>query len=183
MNTNQRATACDQAYRDHAAEVYRVAYGILRDSDEAFDATHDSFARAWERWEQYDSKRPLRPWLLGICVRVCLDQLRRRRLRRLVTPRVSTLEEPPGAADLAREVVERHAVAQAMAELPPESRAALVLRHYYGFDYAQIGDALGKPSGTVGSLLSRAHAVLRLRLNESAGGDDFPDADAGKPLA
>jgi DNA-directed RNA polymerase specialized sigma24 family protein len=65
-------------------------------------------------------------------------------------------------------------VEQAMAELRPESRAALVLRHYYGYEYAQIGEFLGMASGTVGATLSRAHAALRKRL-----GGEFPGrADA-----
>ena len=46
MDTELRDRACDRAYRDHAADVYRVAYGILRNTDEALDATHDAFARA-----------------------------------------------------------------------------------------------------------------------------------------
>ena len=48
MESERRDRAADQAYRDHANDVYRVAYGILRDPDEALDATHDTFARAWD---------------------------------------------------------------------------------------------------------------------------------------
>jgi len=167
MTAEQRDAACDRAYRDHAPDVYRVAYGILRNPDEALDATHDAFARAWERWEQYDSQRPLRPWLFGIVVHVSLDQLRRRRIRLLAGRTVPERPAPTGA-DPATDVVERRVVEQAMAELQPETRAALVLRHYYGYDYAQIGELLGKPAGTVGSLLSRAHVLLRHRLGDSA---------------
>ena len=81
--SSERDRAVDLAYRDHAPEVYRVAYAILRDPDEAIDATHEAFARAWERWEQYDDRRPLRAWLHGIVVHEALDQLRRRRVRRI----------------------------------------------------------------------------------------------------
>lgn len=168
MDTELRDRACDKAYRDHAADVYRVAYGILRNPDEALDATHEAFARAWERWEQYDSQRPLRPWLHGIVVHIALDALRRRRVRQLAASAVVS-NEPPGygQADPAGEIVQRRVVEQALAELRPESRAALVLRHYYGYDYAQIGEFLRMPSGSVGSILSRAHATLRERLAES----------------
>jgi RNA polymerase sigma-70 factor, ECF subfamily len=175
MNADPRDASCDRAYRDHANDVYRVAYGMLRDPDEALDATHDAFARAWERWDQYDSQRPLRPWLLGICVNVCLDQLRRRRVRRLISPRVGVLPDSvSGARDPAPDIVQRRIVEQAMDGLRPDVRAALVLRHYYGYDYAQIGELLGKPSGTVGSLLSRAHAALRERLGEQDSASDSP---------
>ena len=166
-----RDRAADQAYRDHATEVYRVAYGILRDPDEALDATHDAFARAWERWEQYDSQRPLRAWLHGIVVHLALDQLRRRRVRRLAIPAIG--RSPIGAIatgtapDPSSDVARRQVVEDALATLKPEARAALILRHYYGYDYAQIGTFLGTGSGTVGSTLSRAHALLRQRLGET----------------
>jgi RNA polymerase sigma-70 factor (ECF subfamily) len=177
MDEELRDRACDRAYRDHAADVYRVAYAILRDPDDALDATHDAFARAWERWEQYDSQRPLRPWLHGIVVHLALDRLRRRRVRQLLGhPPGPLASDPASSADLASDVVKRRLVEQAMAELRPQSRAALVLRHYYGYEYAQIAEFLGVASGTVGATISRAHAFLRERLAA-----DFPSAPRPSP--
>lgn len=170
MIESERDRAADRAYRDHANDVYRVAYGILRDPDEALDATHDTFARAWERWDQYDSQRPLRGWLHGIVVHLALDQLRRRKVRRLALPVLGRSGPTPIDAsalpDPADDVVRRQLVDQALDGLRPEVRAALILRHYYGYDYAQIGTFLGISSGTVGSTLSRAHAAIRRRFEE-----------------
>jgi RNA polymerase sigma-70 factor, ECF subfamily len=174
-----RDRAADQAYRDHANDVYRVAYGILRDPDEALDATHDTFARAWERWDQYDRQRPLRGWLHGIVVHLSLDQLRRRRVRRLALPNLG--RSPLGAiatatgADPADDVARRELVDRALDGLRPQVRATLVLRHYYGYDYAQIGSMLGMSSGTVGSTLSRAHAAIRARLDSEGAAAPAPD--------
>src|SRR5437762_551931 len=167
MGATLRDRAVDQAYRDHAPEGYRVAYGVLRDPDDAMDATHDTFARAWERWEQYDSQRPLRAWLHGIVAHLALDRLRRRRVRSLAVPVLAgralvDLRTTPG--DPALDIVRRQVVDEALGTLRPKARAALILRHYYGYDYAQIGTFLGIPSGTVGSTLSRAHAELRRHL-------------------
>src|SRR5688572_18880894 len=173
MTDSGRDRAADQAYRDHANDVYRVAYGILRDPDEALDATHDTFARAWERWDQYDTQRPLRGWLHGIVVHLSLDQLRRRRVRRLALPSLGRSAlgiESAGSADPADEVARREIVELALDGLRPEVRATLVLRHYYGYDYAQIGSFLGISSGTVGSTLSRAHAAIRRRLEAQDAG-------------
>lgn len=171
MENERRDRAADQAYRDHANDVYRVAYGILRDADEALDATHDTFARAWERWDQYDRQRPLRGWLHGIVVHLALDQLRRRRVRRLAIPQlgrspVAALETSTG--DASDDVARREIVDRALNGLKPTVRATLVLRHYYGYDYAQIGSMLGMTSGTVGSTLSRAHVAIRQRLEAEA---------------
>lgn len=179
MDATLRDRAIDQAYREHAPDVYRVAYGVLRDPDEAIDATHDAFARAWERWEQYDSQRPLRAWLHGIVVHLALDQLRRRRIRRLAVPILGGhAVAETGAArtiDPASDVVRRRVVEDALDLLRPQTRAVLVLRHYYGYDYAQIGTFLGLSSGTVGSTLSRAHALLRTQLQP-----DEPTRQAGE---
>ena len=167
IENDSRDRAADQAYRDHATDVYRVAYGILRDPDEALDTTHDTFARAWERWDQYDSNRSLRAWLHGIVVHLALDQLRRRRVRRLALPHLgrSPVAGLEGAIpDMADDVARRELVDRALDGLKPVVRATLVLRHYYGYDYAQIGALLGVGSGTVGSTLSRAHAAIRGEL-------------------
>ena len=180
MTDSGRDRAADQAYRDHANDVYRVAYGILRDPDEALDATHDTFARAWERWDQYDSQRPLKGWLHGIVVHLSLDQLRRRRVRRLALPalgRSSVVAIDGSAPDPADDVARRQLVDQALDGLRPEVRATLILRHYYGYDYAQIGTLLGISSGTVGSTLSRAHAAIRRRFE--AQGMAVPATAAG----
>lgn len=164
-----RREAVDRAYRDHADDVYRVAYAILHDREAAVDATHDCFARAFERWEQYDSHRSLRAWLHGIVSHAALDDLRRRRVRRLAVPRVAeapsaTTGGAAQAADPAVAVETRDLIESGLAGLKPDARAALVLRHYYGYDYNEIAGFLRTSPGNVGSVLSRAHAVLRERL-------------------
>jgi RNA polymerase sigma-70 factor (ECF subfamily) len=165
---DQRRDSVDRAYRDHADDVYRVAFAILRDTDAAVDATQDTFARAFERWDQYDSNRSLTAWLHGIVSHAALDALRRRRVRRLTAPAVAQVGRvaPSGAwgSDPSTGIGDRDLVAAALADLNPDVRAALVLRHYYGYDYAEIAGFLRTSPGNVGSILSRAHAALRARL-------------------
>ena len=168
----RRWHAVELAYRDHADDVYRVALAILRDPDAAVDATHDTFARAFDRWDQYDANRPLRAWLHGIVSHAALDMLRRRRVRALAHPAVGRVRETSPAdrseGDPALDVPDRDQMASAMGDLKPDARAALVLRHYYGYDYAEIGRFLRTSPGNVGSILSRAHATLRARLAAEA---------------
>jgi RNA polymerase sigma-70 factor, ECF subfamily len=166
---DQRRDAVDRAYREHADDVYRVAFAILRDTEAAVDATHDTFARAFERWNQYDSNRSLQAWLHGIVSHAALDALRRRRVRRLAVPAVSQIGPLStggawGAADPSIGIADRDLVEAAMSDLKPDVRAALVLRHYYGYDYAEIAGFLRTNPGNVGSILSRGHAALRARL-------------------
>ena len=167
-----RWQAVERAYREHADDVYKVALAILRDPDAAVDVTHDTFARAFDRWHQYDANRPLRAWLHGIVSHAALDALRRRRVRVVTVPAIGRIRETQGSSsfdgDPAPRVAERDLVADAMAGLKPDARAALVLRHAYGYDYAEIARFLRTSPGNVGSILSRAHAALRVRLEATA---------------
>ena len=61
-------------------------------------------------------------------------------------------------------MTERDLVEEGLNALEPNARAVLILRHYYGYDYAEIGGFLGMSPGTVGSILSRSHASLRRRF-------------------
>lgn len=172
-----RLAAVDRAYRDHVGDVYRMAFAVLREPESASDATHEAFAKAFERWDQYDAARPLRPWLQRIVVNVALDALRHRKVRSIVVTPVhdrSTVDPAPG-------VVQRALIDEGLATLRPEARAALVLRHYYGYDYAEIGAALGTSPGNVGSVLSRAHTALRAWLATSPA--DEPLAEQARRAA
>jgi RNA polymerase sigma-70 factor, ECF subfamily len=173
-----RRSALERAYRENADHVYRVAYAILRDSEAASDATHDAFARAYERWEQYDANRPLRAWLHGIVAHAALDAVRRRRVREQavhVMGRVAELADGRFGDDPSGDTARRQIVDQGLASLVPQARAAVVLRHYYGYDYAEIASFLRTSPGNVGSLLSRAHADLRRLLVAES-----PAASAGE---
>jgi RNA polymerase sigma-70 factor (ECF subfamily) len=169
---DDRWQAVERAYRDHADDVYRVAFSILRDPDAAVDATHDTFARAFDRWHQYDANRPLRAWLHGIASHAALDMLRRRRVRALAIPALGRVHDATatkeGTGDPAGHVADRELISTALDDLKPEARAALVLRHYYGYDYTEIARFLRTSPGNVGSILSRAHATLRTQLASDA---------------
>ena len=69
---------------------------------------------------------------------------------------------------MVRASLDRDLVDDALGGLKPDVRAALVLRHYYGYDYAEIGSFLRTSPGNVGSILSRAHKTLRERLTTAS---------------
>lgn len=182
MTDQLRTDAIDRAYRDHADDIYRVAYAILRDPDNAMDATQDTFAQAFWRWEQYDANRPLRPWLHGIVSHLALDALRRRRVRVRALDTVGRVQSlaptvGPGSEEMVQRVLDRDLVDDALGALKPDVRAALVLRHYYGYDYAEIGSFLRTSPGNVGSILSRAHKTLRERLATASAESSASPAD------
>jgi len=187
MSTEDRRAAVDTAYRRHADDVYRVAYAICRRSDLAEDATQETFARAFEHWDRFDPARPLAAWLHGIVAHVALDGLRRRRIRDVVgwgsaatsVQQIDVADPDRASGDPEAALTLRATAEGALALLPPRTRAVLVLRHYYGYDYASIAAIVGTSEGNVGSIISRAHAQLRVRLRSEA--DATPESAQSRP--
>jgi RNA polymerase sigma-70 factor, ECF subfamily len=187
METDPRRDAVDQAYREYGADVYRVTYAILRDPEVAADAMQDVFGKAFQHWDEYDSQRPLRPWLHAIATRRALDLLRWRKVRALALPWLhhEARNQERFGTDPAEALSQREGIERELQRIAPRGRAALILRHYYGYTYAEIAKLLGASPGTVGSLISRAHTQLRARLlpdgelaDDSPGSATQPDREA-----
>jgi RNA polymerase sigma-70 factor, ECF subfamily len=123
--------------------------------------------KALERWHQWQPGTSLASWLFRIVQNTWIDEFRSR-ARQATDPDEDALLELPG--EDGRAVVERRselrAVRQAMAALPEEQRAVLLLVTVDGLSYQEAADALGVPMGTVMSRLARARA----RLADAIGG-------------
>jgi RNA polymerase sigma-70 factor, ECF subfamily len=134
--------------------VRRLAF-IVGDAEEARDLTQAAYAKALEAWHRFDGTDP-RAWLYTIGINLALSELRRRRRWRRRTP----VAEPTWAMRVDPDLW------QAIAELEPPQRAALLLNVLDGYTQAEIGELLHVPPGTVASWLSRTKAQLRERLGE-----------------
>ena len=152
-------------YTAHAAAVLRFLRDLLGDATLAADATQETFARAFRRIEtvRKDDKRP--GWLFGIARNVSLEY---RRARRVARSRLADDEEPdaapcggrsPEAQLLGQEAAE--VIARALASLPEERRAALLLRLDHGLSYDEIAAALGWTVAKARVEVFRARETLR----------------------
>jgi RNA polymerase sigma-70 factor, ECF subfamily len=144
---------------DHYEGRLRVlAYHLLRDADQMNDALQDTFVRAWGGLPGFREEAALGTWLYRICYRVCLDHLRRQRVRpageELADQLADTSDDYAGLAL-------REQVSAALALLPVEQRAVLLLVDREGYDYGSVAEALEVPVGTVASRLSLARAAMR----------------------
>jgi RNA polymerase sigma-70 factor (ECF subfamily) len=134
--------------------VRRLAL-VVGDHDEAEDLAQDACLRAIANAAAFEGDT-LWPWLQVIGVRLALNELRRRRRALAAALRVTPAPLAPADIEL-WDVLRR---------LPRNQRAALVLHVLDGVGYAEIGDALHVPEGTVASWVSRAKARLRAELGE-----------------
>ncbi len=150
----------------HQRAVYNLAYRLLGDPHEAEDAAQEAFLRAYQHLRRYDRSRPFDRWLLAIAAHLCLDWLRRRRLRRwlpLLPGRPDPRRGPEGEA-LANLEAER--LQRCLGRLAPEDRLALILKYWYGWSAAEIGRVLGVAAGTARVRLHRARRRLEVLWSE-----------------
>ena len=105
-------------------------------------------------------------WLRRLLVRSCVAEAKRER-RIGATIRVLPLDLPETSDDYVS-VVDRDELDRGFRRLPPEQRAILVLRHFAGYEPAEIAESLGIPAGTVRSRLHHAHRAMRAALEADA---------------
>jgi RNA polymerase sigma-70 factor (ECF subfamily) len=127
------------------------------------DVLQEAYVRAFTALPRFRGGAAFATWLYRIVYNACLDELRRGRSRREVA-----LEEwrSAGAAD---DVEGRLDLAAALARLPVELRAVVLLVDAEGLSYEEAADVLGIAPGTIGSRLNRARAALRVALAPEGG--------------
>jgi len=153
--------------RDHGHFLYTVAYRLTGNDDDAADLVQEVLLRVRRGLGSYQPGN-LKGWLSRITTNAFLDEVRRSRRR----PAVALPDEPDHvlppapAADVDLEMQALPAdVARAVAELPVDYRAAVVLCDVVGLSYEEIAASLGVPLGTVRSRIHRGRALLRAALS------------------
>jgi RNA polymerase sigma factor (sigma-70 family) len=160
----------DEVVREHSARVYRLAYRLTGNQHDAEDLTQDVFIRVFKSLDGY-TPGTFEGWLHRITTNLFLDRMRRAsRIRFEALPadaeRLPGREATPEAAlvaDLFDPDVER-----ALALLPPDFRAAVVLCDVEQLSYEEIAATLNVKLGTVRSRISRGRAMLRAALADRA---------------
>ena len=160
----------EEVVREHSARVYRLAYRLTGDPHEAADLTQDVFVRGFR---SLDSYRPgtFEGWLHRITTNLFLDKVRRRqRLRFDALTEELSARLPLRASGTDPEQVYEMThldsdIQAALADLPPQFRAAVVLADIEGYSYEEVAQTLGIKMGTVRSRIHRGRALLRQSLS------------------
>lgn len=146
----------------------RYARSLVFETPAADDLVQTTLERALTYWHQFDQRRDIVVWLVGIAHHAYVDDRRRQGRLRVVEP-----EEAAAAADALRhepasDVALRMDLVAALERLPAEQREPLLLVSVEQFTYAECAEALGIPIGTVMSRISRARVALRALLDGRA---------------
>jgi RNA polymerase sigma-70 factor (ECF subfamily) len=146
-------------FLEHADELRRFVFGILRDHDTAGDVLQATFTKAIERGHTAREKT-LKGWLFRVAYNEAIVVKRKQGVRRRANDFLANEPQPeaprPDQRLVRFEDVER--VRAALALLPPEQRQVVRMRMYEGKKFAEIAEELKWPLGTV---LTRMHAALK----------------------
>ena len=143
----------------------RYARALVRDRGAADDLVQDTLERAWSRSAQWRPGSDLRAWLFGIMHNLRVDQLRGQGITTLPLG-----DDDPGLTARATQsdLLEVGDLEAALARLPEEQRAVLLLVALEEMTYDEVAATMGIPIGTVMSRLARGRERLRLILEGSA---------------
>jgi len=163
--------AWEALVRQHQDAVFRLAFLLLADRDEAADLAQETFMRAFRSLARFDTSRSLRPWLLAIAANLARNRRRSlgrylaalRRLGQAFPEPVARLGETSGQQWEAQQLW------SAVRCLPPSDQQVLYLRFFLELSEAEMATTLNVAAGMGKSRLHRALGRLRRVVNE-----DFP---------
>lgn len=171
--------ALDALLRRHYDRVHAICRRLAGNAADADDATQEAVLAIVRGLPRFDGRAAFTTWSYRVATNACLDELRRRGRR--PTPTEPSTDDGglggglggdgggnrPTAHDpvpIDEAVADRMAIDDALATLPPEFRAPVVLRDLCQLDYAEIAATLDIPAGTVRSRIARGRAALAERL-------------------
>ena len=144
---------------EHYAFIYKYLVKVTMDPVMAEDLTQDTMIRCIEKIRLYDGSSSFSSWLMTIGTRLYIDQMRRKKRER------NWLFKERGIRKMKWQFESKNEdwddILESLARLTTEHRVAVLLKHYYGYTYEEIGEMLSIPSGTVKSRVAVGIRQLR----------------------
>jgi RNA polymerase sigma factor (sigma-70 family) len=155
----ERRIAFEEFYRAQRPGLLRAVSFTIDDRDTATEVTDEALTRAYERWPTVATMANPTGWTYRVAINLAHN---RRRRKLLEQRRALPADTPPPGID----GVADPALARAIATLPLDQRAVVVLRYHLDWSIDHVADALDIPTGTVKSRLHRALQRLEQQLGE-----------------
>lgn len=152
--------------REMETHIYRTAYYMLGNEQDAMDASQEALLRVFTKINSYEEKALFKTWVQRIVTNICIDKFRRNK------PTVSVDEHEmlfTSAHDVESEVFSTYVakdIQDAIEQLPAHHRSVVVLRYIEDFSYNEIAESLDLPINTVKSYLFRARKQLQTMLHD-----------------
>jgi RNA polymerase sigma-70 factor (ECF subfamily) len=168
------AAAFEEVYRSHAKMVFNLTLRMAGNVEEAEDLTQEIFLRIHRHLGRFNGRSTLKTWIYRVTLNYCRSKLGR---RRYPTQPLAEENEGEGAElvdtgrspeDLTLAHDAGRQVAEALRQVKPRFREAVVLRDLQGLSYEEIAEILDIRIGTVRSRIARGRERLRVLLEKSS---------------
>jgi RNA polymerase sigma-70 factor (ECF subfamily) len=154
----------ENLFAKHHNEIYAYLIRMLRDPDLAADLTQDAFVKAYKNYDTLEKDENARAWLYQIAHRVALDDIRRRKIIRMVPWTGESRGAAPSAERLAMDLRLSGPLERALAKIPERQRAALLLAELHDLTGLELAAAMGVSHVAARAILTRARDSLRKAL-------------------
>lgn len=151
-------------FAKHHNEIYAYLVRMLRDGDLAADLTQDAFVKAYKNYDTLEKDENARAWLYQIAHRVALDELRRRKIVRMIPWTGEARGAAPSAERLAMDLRLSGPLERALARIPERQREALLLAELHDLTGLELAAAMGVSHVAARAILTRARESLRRAL-------------------
>jgi RNA polymerase sigma-70 factor, ECF subfamily len=159
--------ALDALLARHRPTVERLALRVLRDPEDADDATQEALAKVCVRLRQFNGGAQFSTWLHRLVFNTCLDAVERRKAR-MHEPLGEHLAAVDDPARDARNSELRRELCVALADVSPQQAQIVLLKDALGYSFEEIAEAAGMPVGTAKCHAHRGRARLSERLEDHA---------------
>ncbi len=172
-------SAFEKLVYSYDQQVLRLAYNLLRSQEDARDVYQEAFLRVHRNLRNFRFDCSFHTWLYRIVTNLCLDHLRKRKVRK---EEPSTVDSADGPKDLLASAPEtsassdpqrrllsaevRERISRTLEDLTPRERAVFQMRHHEGMRLRAIGDVLGTTEEAAKNCLFRATQKMRSALGE-----------------
>lgn len=148
--------AAGELVRLHLEKMYRLAYRLTLNRDDAEDLVGETILRLLNNIENIDEKRPITPWIYTVMTRLAIDGWRRE--KRTLPLELDLRVEPKKVGP---EVIQ---LEECLKKLPPIQRVCVILHYYEGYSIKEIASSLSKKEGTIKANLFKARENLKICL-------------------
>jgi RNA polymerase sigma-70 factor (ECF subfamily) len=167
--------AYNALFKQYEGYIYTICFYYTHSKEDALDLVQEVFIKIYRGMAKFEVGKPILPWIKRITVNTCLNELRKNNLV------IVSLEEPlnmidqkledtvAATVDVEGTVITgqvQEILAKDIAALSPEIKLAIILRHFNNMSYAEIGEAMSLPIGTVKTYLYRGRSILKAKLKQ-----------------
>jgi RNA polymerase sigma-70 factor (ECF subfamily) len=171
--------AFEQLVQAYDQSVLRLALNLLRSPEDASDIYQEAFLRVYRSLHTFRFDCSFHTWLYRIVTNLCLDHLRKRKVRREestvvetsegLLDRMEAIQEQRAEGDPARKLLSQELgfrIGQVLSDMTPRERMVFEMRHYQGMRLRAIGEILGTTEEAAKNCLFRATQKMRAALGD-----------------